>query len=112
MNLKNLQELWLNSNKLKSLEANIFSQMPNLRMLYLNSNQLELVYFADYIYPLKFLNLNNNKLSQLKILKSSRSKIIGYFKYNISINSIWKLETLLIENNGITELPKLPFQNL
>ena len=38
--------------------------------------------------------------------------MIGYFKLILTLNSIWKVEILLIENNGINDVSNLTFKNL
>jgi hypothetical protein len=107
INLNQINKLNLSSNKLINFNA---TNIKNIQILDLSSNQLKQLYFGDYIYPLKYLNLNNNNLSKLDIIIKESIKKVGI--RNLTINSIWKLETLLIENNAITYLSNLVFKRL
>ena len=93
IDLNQINKLNLSSNKLKYFNA---TNIKNIQILDLSSNQLEQVYFHDYIYSLKYLNLNNNNLSKLNIITTSRNEIIGLYMINLTMNSIWKLQTLLM----------------
>ena len=66
-----LTTLYLQSNKITTLEPDCFMTMPSLRFIALQNNQIEDVGMAmAYLNDLEFLDLTSNKIQQIDIEES------------------------------------------
>jgi hypothetical protein len=67
VDLKKLQYLSLESNKIKQIEANAFSNLTELKWMCLKNNEIEEIPFEifDKNTKLEFIDLSNNKISLL-----------------------------------------------
>ncbi|CAH1788789.1 unnamed protein product [Owenia fusiformis] len=121
-----MKTLNLQHNQLKSLDTNTFNQLYNIESLYLNDNLLKDV-DENALYnmgKLEILDLSNNNITvlpdnfffsmlNLKTLKLSQAlRLKEQSKWNKVFASLWRLETLLVQNNGITGLHADTFQYL
>jgi Leucine-rich repeat (LRR) protein len=98
--LRNISYLSLASNRIKSLNANLFEFSLNLISLDLNNNYLSnLKALYDVLVPVR---------SQLKELKLSGNN----FKTILEFPPLSNLELLDLSNNSISFLPKTTFKNL
>lgn len=121
---RNLEDLDLSRNALKSLPLYVLSQMPHLEDLELENNQLTRAGLPDAIFSnntkLKRLDLNNNNFAELPA--SLFSGLINLFKIDLSYNMLeslpedllrdqTKLERLDLGGNDFQTLPEKLFAN-
>nr|AIO08102.1 variable lymphocyte receptor C [Petromyzon marinus]AIO08254.1 variable lymphocyte receptor C [Petromyzon marinus] len=97
--LKNLNELRLDSNKLQSLPVGVFDQLKNLNELRLSSNQLKSLPSGvfDSLTKLTRLDLNTNQLQSIPA---------GAF------DKLTNLQTLELRNNELQSVPDGAFDSL
>jgi Leucine-rich repeat (LRR) protein len=87
--LSNLQELYLNNNKLTSLSKSI-GRLSNLKILYLDNNNLtELPKSIGSLYNLQTLSLDNNRLINVPESIQSLSKLKYLSLTNNKLTSLW-----------------------
>ncbi|XP_019899679.1 malignant fibrous histiocytoma-amplified sequence 1 homolog isoform X2 [Esox lucius] len=92
--LRQLERLYLNQNNIKVIPEDVFCQLGNLQFLKLSTNRLaKLPADLSQCHNLSYVNLSNNCLQDLQAL-------VG----------LPKLKELLVERNGLTELPAQLFQ--
>lgn len=92
-NFKNIHLVELSNNPIKSVHKKSFVGMDNLEYLYLDHCNLESIDFTTFSISrqLKVLNLSFNRLKRLD--------------YSIIPLPIFTIETLLLENNQLTNFP-------
>nr|AIO08261.1 variable lymphocyte receptor C [Petromyzon marinus] len=97
--LKNLNELRLDFNKLKSLPSGVFDRLTKLKELWLNSNQLQSIPAGafDKLTRLEKLYLERNQLQSIPH---------GAFDH------LTKLEDLRLNENKLQSVPEGAFDNL
>lgn len=113
--LVSLEEIGLSRNKIKMIQAKLFSNCGNLSYIYLDRNLIESVHddFVGKHTELHFIELSNNQLSQLNLsvsssalyanhnqLKSVRFNSVGYISfYNNTLH-----ELISDDPNGVISL--------
>ncbi|KAL4230756.1 Leucine rich repeat containing 32 [Mactra antiquata] len=104
LNLPNLHLIELSYNNIQNVQAGAFRNSPNLSELYLGRQDTKGTF-------LKFHeNAFNGIESMLKVLSLNDNKLILSQAWN-EIQKLTNLETLELENVGITNIPNMVFVN-
>lgn len=91
-NLVHLKELWLDDCQIQGTLPQAILQLPSLQQLFLSNNQIiQLPDSLPRLSLLRVLNLDGNQLVELP-----------------SLSSCLSLQTLLLRQNQLKELPALP----
>ncbi|XP_039510311.1 malignant fibrous histiocytoma-amplified sequence 1 [Pimephales promelas] len=93
--LRQLETLYMNQNRIKTIPENVFTSLVKLKFLKLSTNRLEkLPIDVNSCQDLTYLNLSNNCLKNLD-----------------PIVDLTHLKELYVERNQLSELPDKLFQN-
>ncbi|KAG4069962.1 hypothetical protein HA402_015186 [Bradysia odoriphaga] len=120
-NLKDLQELKLNHNKLTALPLGVFKNLRRLMRLELSGNQLTDVPYGMFqnLTSLRVLKLRNNNISNLTIGAFFGLKNLGTLELDgneitklekSAFFNLTKLKTLTLTNNRITHIEPYTFE--
>ncbi|KAL7637784.1 UNVERIFIED_CONTAM: hypothetical protein RMT77_011396 [Armadillidium vulgare] len=99
--LPNLKKLDLGNNNIYHFEANVFTDVPSLEFLVLGNNNLSFLEDLKYVY---------RSLPNLKTLDLSSNHIRGGNGHSLGGHS--KLESLILNQNFITDIDKNLFRSL
>ncbi|KFB46219.1 hypothetical protein ZHAS_00014225 [Anopheles sinensis] len=110
-----LQILYLNGNKLRLLDSSLFSQLVALRHLFLNKNELEVIEGKPFEAntKLQYLRLQDNRISVVDDTVFDTSSLLTVSLSNNSLKKLnlqnARMKTVLVSNNSLEELYLSPW---
>ena len=112
-----MKTLYINNNQLTRIDSNLFQGVTSLELFFMHDNQILYFKFVDLI-NLQKLDLKNNRFKSFNTpyffgnLSLTLERIILETLYPDVFIGLFKLETLLLNNNLLTKLSKNQFANL
>jgi Leucine-rich repeat (LRR) protein len=111
-NPKNIVKVYLSEQKIEDINSSYIMLLPNLRHLNLNRNKLKNIKPLEFFTSLKFLSLNENQIEDIEVL-SKLTNLQQLILDNNEIEDIKTLEkldnlrTLMLDANKIKDISSL-----